>query len=124
MPPLEVAYFRALLIELVKKMILKGFGTCVLLLGLAMSIVAAMAYWELNAAATSERAPSADSMPLTKILNPALFAPGDPGAKPAELARTAFNRIYAIAGGGIVAAILGVLTFAVPKSQRQPNSES
>lgn len=105
-------------------MILKGVGIIVLLLGLAMAIVAAMAYFELNAAATSERAPSADSMPLTKFVSPELFAPGNAGAKPAELARTAFNRIYAIAGGGIVAAILGVLIFAVPKSQRQPNSES
>ena len=105
-------------------MIMKGLGACVVLLGLATFIFAGMAYFELYAAATSETAPSADSMPLTKIVGPELFAPGNAGTKPAEPARNTFSRIYAIAGGGIVAAILGVALLAVSKSRRQNNSTS
>ena len=105
-------------------MIVKGLGALVVLLGLAMLIFAGMAYFELHAAATSETPPSSDSMPLTKIVGPEFFDPGNVGTKPAELARKTFNRIYTIAGCGIVAAILGVLTLAVPKSGRQHNSAS
>ena len=103
-------------------MIMKSLGACVVLLGLAILVFAGMAYFELHAAAKSETAPSADSMPLTKIVGPEFFAPGNSGTKPAELARKTFNRIYTIAGGGVVSAILGVLIIAVPQSRRKNNS--
>lgn len=105
-------------------MIMKVLGACVMLLGLAMLIFAGMAYFELHGAATSETAPSVDSMPLTKIVGPEFFAPGNAGTEPAQLASKTFSRIYTIAGGGIVAAILGVLILAVPKSRRQNISGS
>lgn len=105
-------------------MIVKGLGACVVLLGFAMLVFAGMAYFELHAAARSETLPSADSMPLTKIVGPEFFALGNAGTKPADLARKTSNRIYTIAGGGIVAALLGVPILAVPKSRRQNNSAS
>ena len=103
-------------------MIMKVLGACIVSLGLAMLVFAGMAYFELHGAATSETAPSADSMPLTKIVGPEFFDPGNAGVKPAELARETFNRIYTIAGGGIVLAILGLLIIAVPQS-RQKNTD-
>ena len=105
-------------------MILKIIGAGVVLLGLAMLIFAGMAYFELHGAATSENASTADSMPLTKIVGPEFFAPGNSGTKPAELARKTFNRIYIIAGGGTISAILGVLIIAVPQGRRKNNGAS
>ncbi len=69
-------------------------------------------------------APSADSMPLTKIVGPEFFDAGTSAIKPAELARQTFNRIYAIAGGGIVLAITGFLILAVPQSRLKSNRAS
>ena len=97
-------------------MVQKVLGVCALVLGLAISVFAGMAYLELDSAATSETAPPADSMPFTKIVGPELFDPGNAGAKPAALARTTFNRIYMIGGCGIVLAFVAVLILAFPRS--------
>ncbi len=105
-------------------MTMKILGAGAVLLGLAMLIFAGMAYFELHGVATMETAPTTDSMPLTKIVGPEFFALGNSGTKPAKLARQTFNRIYIIAGGGIVSAILGVLIIAVPQSRRKNTSAS
>ena len=102
-------------------MIAKGLSVFLVLLGFGMLMFAGGAYFELRAAATSETPPSADAMPLTKIVGQEFFAPDNAGMKPAELAGQVFNRIYTIAGGGIVAVILGVLILVVTKSRRQDN---
>lgn len=105
-------------------MVMKGLGACAVLLGLVLLIFAGMAYWELRDAATSETVPSVDSLPLTKIVGPELFNPGNAGTKPAALARTTFNRIYAIGGGGIVLAIAGVLILAIPQARGSTHDAS
>lgn len=96
-------------------MALRILGSFVVLIGLATMIFTAMAYAELQNAATSETAPSIDSMPLTKIVGPELFDPGNRGTKPVTLVRTVCNRIYLVGGVGIVLAVLGVVTVAVPQ---------
>ena len=95
-------------------MVMKVLGAGIVLFGLVISVFAGMAYFELRNAATSDTAPSADSMPLTRIVGPELFDSGNAARKPAALARTTFNRIYTIGGGGIVFAILGLLMLAIP----------
>ena len=95
-------------------MVVKLVGTFALVLGVVLVIFAGMAYFELHSAATSEKAPAADSMPLTRVVGPELFDPGKAGMQPAELAAMAFNRIYAIGGGGILLAVLGVVALAAP----------
>jgi len=92
---------------------MKFLGAVAVLLGLSILGFAVMAHVELHAAATSPEAPVAEEMPLTRIVCPELFDPGNAGVKPAELARMAFNRIYMIGGGGLLAATLGGLLFAL-----------
>ena len=102
-------------------------GVCVLSLSLAILVFAGMAYFELQSAATSGKPPSAASMPLMKIVGPEFFGPPNAGtqpAKPTTVARTMFNRIYAIAGGGIFLAVLAVLVIAMPQSRRADHDAS
>lgn len=93
---------------------LKFLGGGVLVLGLVIMLFAGIAYFELHAAAKSPTAPPADSLPLTRIVNPELFDPATAGKDPESLARSAFNRICMIGGGGLVMAILAVLILAAP----------
>ena len=89
-----------------------------LLFSLAILVFAGMAFSELRSAATSPAAPSANSMPLTKIIGPELFAPGSAGTKPAVLASRILNRIYAIGGVAILLAAISTLFLALTRSQK------
>ncbi|MEM8670396.1 MAG: hypothetical protein AAGG48_22920 [Planctomycetota bacterium] len=88
---------------------MKKLGALVLLLGLLGTAFAVLAHWELRAAAMSETPPSADSLPLTKIVCPELFDEGSSATRPAELANVAFRRILIVGGASFFAATLGVL---------------
>ena len=82
---------------------------------------AVMTWRELQTAATSELAPSADSMPLTRSVYPEFFEPLNTGgrpAKPAELAQAAFNRIYLIGGVSIALVVAGVVMLELPLNSR------
>lgn len=96
-------------------MVMKVLGAGIVLLGLVISALAGMAYFELHNAATTDTAPSADSMPLTRIVGLELFDSGDAATKPAALSGTTFNRIYTIGVGGFVLAILGLLMLSIPR---------
>lgn len=105
-------------------MVMKTVGSVVVLLGLAALIFAAMACLELHRVATSETAPSPDSLPLTKIVCPELFDPGSAGTKPATLARMAFNRIYLVGGAGVVLTIAGVVMIAARQARGKDEKAS
>lgn len=86
-----------------------------------------MTWLELRNAATSGLAPTADSMPLTKFVYPEFFNPGNPGgksAKPAEVARAAFNRIYIIGGGSFTLVVSGIVMLVLPRNSRTRQSSS
>ncbi|MEO1529472.1 MAG: hypothetical protein AAFX06_28960 [Planctomycetota bacterium] len=100
-------------------MVVKTLLACFLLVGAAMSVFAGLAYSELHNAATSETPPTANEMPMTKIVGPELFDPGNAGGRPSDLAQIAFNRIYAIGGGGIVLVILPILFVLMPRSRAE-----
>lgn len=95
---------------------MKVVGFMAGLLALAILVFAVSAWFELRSAATSELVPSADTMPLTRLVYPELFDTANSGSKPAELARSAFNRIYLIGSGSIVLLVVGILILA--KSRR------
>ena len=103
---------------------IKVIGVLAVLLGLAMFVFAVIAYRELHSAATSEFAPAADSMPRTRLVNPRLFDTGNTGAKPAELAQAAFNRIYIISGGSFVLVVAGILMFVLAQGPRTGQNSS
>jgi hypothetical protein len=109
------------------RMPMKLLGSFVGLLGLAMIAFAVMTWRELRSAATSELAPTADSMPLTRFVYPELFKPLNPGgkaAKPAELAQAAFNRIYIIGGVSFALIVVGIGTLALPQNSRTGQNSS
>lgn len=96
---------------------MKVIGAFAALIGLVLFVLAVLAYSELRTAATSATSPSPDSLPLTEIICPELFAPGHAGTKPAALARIAMNRIYmlsvvavALFGGGVYVLFMGEST--------------
>lgn len=105
-------------------MVMKAIGAGVLLFSLAILAFAGLAYFELHSAATSPTTPSANSMPLTKIVGPELFNTGNTGAKPAALAATIFNRIYAVGGGAMFMAVVAVLILAMPQSRSTKHNAS
>lgn len=92
---------------------MKFLGGVIVLLGLSILGFAGMAHLELRAAATSEKPPAADSMPLTKIICPELFDAGNAAVKPADLAKMAFNRVTMLGGGALLLATLGGLMFVI-----------
>ena len=96
-------------------------------LGLAMTVFAVMAWRELHSAATSELAPDADSMPLTRFVCPELFDTGNAllkPAKPADLVQSAFHRIYIIGGGSFVLIVVGILLLVMPQGSRSGEDSS
>ncbi len=97
---------------------LKVLGISVMLLGLAMIAVAGLAYRELHNAAKSELAPSADALPLTRLLYPKLFDTGNGDVKAADLAQGAFNRIFIIGCGSFVLVVVGILIVVLPQGPR------
>lgn len=103
---------------------MRVIGACVLLCSVSILGFAGMAYVELHNAATSETAPSVDSMPLTRIVGPELFDTGSTGIPPSAMARTTFHRIYAIGAGGVLLGVFAVLILARPQSPRTEQNES
>jgi hypothetical protein len=104
-------------------MLIRILGVIVALLGLALMVLAVVAWGELHSAATSQSAPAADSLPLTRLVNPELFDAGKAGAtpaKPVELVQAAFQRIYLLGGGSIALILIGTLMLVMPQ---RPNSE-
>ncbi len=106
---------------------LKVAGVCAGLLGLTLIVFAVMTWRELRRAATSELAPTAASMPLTRFVYPNLFVAGNAGntgnagakpAKPSELAQAALNRIYLIGGGSFALAVVGIAMAVLPQRRR------
>jgi hypothetical protein len=100
-------------------MSMRILGAIVGLLGVAMIVFAVMTWRELRNAATSELAPTADSMPLTRFVYPEFFKPLNAGgkpAKPAELAQAAFNRIYIIAGVSFALIVAGTVMLTLGKN--------
>lgn len=96
---------------------MKVLGVFVGLLGLAMIVVAVMTWREVRSAATSELAPTA-SLPVTSFVYPKLFDAGNAGAKPAELAQAAFNRIYIIGGCSFSLVVAGIAMLLLPQRPR------
>lgn len=91
---------------------MKLVGAIAVLIGLVTVVFAIMTWRELRAAATSELAPTADSMPLTRVVYPELFELDEAEAqavKPAELAQSVFNRIYMIGGASLALIFVGLL---------------
>lgn len=100
---------------------IKQLGVLAGLLGMAMHVFAILAWRERNSAVTSEVVPSADSMPLTRLVAPGLFDTENAGAmaeKPAELARAAFQRIYIIGYGSLALFLICILLLVVPQGPR------
>lgn len=100
---------------------MKVLGVFAGLLGLVMIVFTVMTWRELRSAATSELAPTADSMPLTRFAYPKFFEAGNAGgkpAKPAELAQAAFNRIYIIGGGSFALFVAGIVMLVLPQHLR------
>lgn len=93
-------------------------ASVMLLIGILLFIFAALAYSELRTAATSPTAPSADSMPLTKVVGPELFDPDHAKTKPAALAGIALNRIYMIGGGSALLITIAVLVLVITPTRR------
>ncbi|MCA9058804.1 MAG: hypothetical protein KDA85_09900 [Planctomycetaceae bacterium] len=91
-------------------------GLLIALLGVALFVLSVMSWRELRDAATSGQMPSAEAMPLTRIIYPRLFEIEETVVKPAELARDAFGRISLIGTGSLVLLMIGVVTFVL--SQR------
>lgn len=102
-------------------MLMRVLGGLAGLLGLALLVFAVMTWRELRRAATSELAPNADSMPLTRLVCPEFFDAGNAGdkpAKPAELARATLNRIYIIGGGSLALVVVGGVVLVLPQCPR------
>ena len=99
----------------------KFVGITVLILGMVVAVFSIAAYREFRAAATSEIAPAADSLPLTELIYPDLFVKAETSAKPAELAREVINRIYAI--GGLALLLVAVGFILLGQSHRVPLAE-
>lgn len=100
---------------------MKVLGVFAGLLGLAMLVFAAMTWRELRSAATSGFAPTADSMPLTRIVYPEFSDAVNAGAKPAkpaEFVQAAFNRIYIIFGGTFALLVAGIAMLVLPQRPR------
>lgn len=106
---------------------MKVLGVFAGLLGSSMIIFAVLTWRELRGAAFSELAPSADSMPLTRFVYPRFFDAGNAGtkpAKPAEVARAAFTRVYIIIGGSFALVVAGIIMLVLPQRPRTRQDNS
>jgi hypothetical protein len=104
---------------------IKVLGVFAGLLGLAMIVSVVVTWREMRSAMTlreqlsamtSESAPTAYSMPLTRFLCPAFFESS--AAKPAELPQVVVNRIYIIGGGSFALVIGGIVLLVLPRRPR------
>ena len=94
---------------------MKIFGVVALLTGLVVFVFAGAAYLELRAAGTAAELPSADELPLTKIVAPELFDPDHASTRPSDLAALGFKRIWMIGGTAIGVVALGIVPLMAAK---------
>jgi hypothetical protein len=96
-----------------------------LLIGLVLFALALLVFSELRTVPASALIPtSPDSLPLTEIISPELFAPGATGIKSAALVRIAIPRMYMLGGLALVMIAGGVFAIFMGKSPKRPPTDS
>jgi hypothetical protein len=98
---------------------MKVIGAFLLLIGLVLFALALLVFSELRTVASAVPA-SPDSLPMTEIISPELFAPGATGIKPAALVRIAIPRMYMLGGLALVMIAGGIFVLFMGKSPKRP----
>jgi hypothetical protein len=103
---------------------MKVIGAFLLLIGLVLFALALLVFSELRTVPASSSPTSPDSLPLTEIISPELFAPGATGIKSAALVRIAIPRMYMLGGLALVMIAGGVFAIFMGKSPKRPPTDS